>query len=90
VRRLELIITSTPAMLSAPPNRQETDMHLPGVLAMLALAALGLSGCAFCPAGLEPTAADTAAGLSCHFTPEQQSLREEREVGWRHPAPSSF
>jgi hypothetical protein len=85
-----LNISSSPAMLPAPPNRQETDMRSPGVLAVLAVASLGLPGCAFCPAGLAPTAADTAAGLSCHFNPEQERLREQREEGWRHPAPSSF
>jgi hypothetical protein len=85
-----LIIASRPAMLSAPPKRQETEMRLPGVLAVLAVASLGLPGCAFCPAGLAPTSADTAAGLACHFNPEQEILREQREEGWRHPAPSSF
>jgi hypothetical protein len=77
-------------MLAAPPQRQETAMRMPGIVAVLAVASLGLPGCSFCPAGLAPTAADTAAGLACHFTPEQQRVFEERERGLLHPAPSSF
>ena len=65
-------------------------MRLPGTLAVLVVAFIDLPGCAFCPAGLAPTAADTAAGLSCHFTPEQQILREQSEEAWRHRPPSSW
>jgi hypothetical protein len=73
--------------------RQEADMRSLDILAALALPAvalLGLPGCSFCPGGLAPTAADTAAGLSCHFTPEQEKLRLQREDAWRHPAPASW
>jgi hypothetical protein len=77
-------------MLAAPPQREETAMRLPGVVAVLAVAALGGPGCAFCPAGLDATAADKAAGLACHFTPEQEKLRLQREEAWRHPPPSSW
>jgi hypothetical protein len=72
---------------------QETEMRSLGILTALvvpAAALLGLPSCSFCPGGLAPTAADTAAGLSCHFTPEQQLLREQREEAWRHPPPVSF
>lgn len=67
-------------------------MRLPVILAALAIAVAitDLPGCAFCPAGLEPTAADKAAGLPCHFTPEQEAIREQREEAWRHPPPSSW
>jgi len=71
-------------MVAAPQQRQETEMRL-GIAAVVAVALFGSPGCAFCPAGLAPTAADTAAGLACHFTPEQQILSEQREEGWRHP-----
>jgi hypothetical protein len=68
-----------------------TDRHaLIGVIAAMAVVFVGLPGCSFCPAGLEPTAADKAAGLACHFTPEQQRVWEERERGLLHPAQSSF
>jgi hypothetical protein len=63
---------------------------LAGLLAVITLGTCGLSGCAFCPAGLEATAADKAAGLACHFTPEQERVWEQREQGLLHPPNVSF
>jgi hypothetical protein len=64
-------------------------MRISAVVVVI-LALHGLPGCSFCPDALEPTAADKAAGLACHFTPEQQRVYEERLPGLLHPAYSSW
>ena len=55
-------------------------MRISAILVVI-LASVGLPACSFCPVGLEPTAEDKAAGLACHFNPEQERIYEQRLEG---------